>query len=61
MARTHRSASREVSTAEWQPLGEPMRVTLMRTGAIAVALGAMIAGLSGGALRGVGNFHDGRG
>ena len=36
---------------QWQPYREPIRVTLIRTGMIAVAVGAVITGLSGGGIR----------
>ena len=35
----------------WQPYREPLRVTLARTGAIALGVGAVLAGVSGGGLR----------
>jgi hypothetical protein len=35
----------------WQPYREPVRTTLLRTGAIAVALGAMLAARRGGIAR----------
>jgi hypothetical protein len=37
-------------TSTWQPYREPLRATLIRTGAIAAILGAVLAGTRGGGL-----------
>jgi hypothetical protein len=37
--------------SEWQPFREPIRATLVRTGTIAIAGGALIAGFSAGLAR----------
>jgi hypothetical protein len=38
-------------TSQWQPFHEPLRATLLRTGAISIAVGAVLAGLWGGLAR----------
>ena len=37
-------------TVQWQPYREPLRVTLVRTGTIALVLGALLARSLGGGL-----------
>jgi hypothetical protein len=38
-------------TSEWQPYREPLRITLVRTGTIALVVGAVLARWSGGLAR----------
>ena len=38
-------------TSQWQPFREPFRITMLRTGMIAIVVGAVLAGLWGGLAR----------